>query len=216
MSENAPKTVPGGLVVFFEGIDGVGKTTQLQLAAESLRSEGWSVETTRAHGGTDIGEALREISLSDMERPVGTDLGISVAIHEALAAKVDILRQAGQVVLIDRGPFSMVAYQMYGDGLELERGWQAVEHDLSIFSPELNIVYTAAISVAEERMHKRSGKKANYWESKPAGFFDVAQQGYMDAAERFGGTVIDAEQSIDAVHSQTMEAIRSALESKNK
>lgn len=215
MSEGAPKTVPGGLVVFFEGIDGVGKSTQLEMAAKSLRGDGWAVETTRAHGGTDIGEALREVSLSDMERPVGTDFGISVAIHEALAVKVDEWRRLERIVLIDRGPFSMVAYQMYGDGLELERGWQAVEHDLGLFSPELNLVYTAALSVAADRMHQRSGEKANYWESKPAGFFDLAQQGYMDAAERFGATVIDAERSIDAVHDETMAAIQTALKHKH-
>lgn len=208
------KQVPGGLVVFFEGIDGVGKTTQLELAAESLRSDGWAVETTRGHGGTEFGELLRAASLSDAPRPVSSDFYLSRAIHEALLPEVDKLRDEGTIVLIDRGPLSMAGYQMYGDGLDFEAGWSAITSELKAFSPELNIVYTAAVSVAKQRALKRSGDKADYFESKPEGFFDAAQQGYMDAAERFGGMIIDAEQSIEAVHAQTMDVITDTLTAK--
>jgi dTMP kinase len=213
MSEQ-DKTLPNGLVVFFEGIDGVGKTTQLELAAEELRTEGWSVQTTRGHGGTEIGEALREVSLSKTPRPTETDLHISLAIHRALAYKVDEFRSAGQIILIDRGPLSIAGYQMYGDGLDHALGWEALAQDLKLFSPELNILYTAAVSVARDRILQRSGAKADYFESKPSGYFDAAQQGYMDAAERFGARIIEAEQPLHVVHDQTMSAILDAISQK--
>ncbi|HET7060021.1 MAG TPA: dTMP kinase [Candidatus Saccharimonadales bacterium] len=208
------KQIPGGMVIFFEGIDGVGKTTQLELAAKALQAEGWAVETTRSHGGTEIGEALREVSLSSAARPVETDFHISLAIHEALAVKVDGCREENRIILIDRGPISMAAYQMYGDGFDMKQGWSAVERDLAIFSPELNIIYTATTSIALDRARKRSGAKANYFESKPPGFFDAAQQGFMDSAERFGATIIDAEQPIGQVHAQTMKAIQAVVAKK--
>ncbi len=217
MSETATKTVPGGLVVFFEGIDGVGKTTQLEMAAENLRAEGWVVETTRGHGGTDFGEKLREASLSDIPRPVTSDFFLSRAVHSALIPKVDNYRDEGRIVLIDRGPLSIAGYQMYGDGLDFDLGWQAITEELEAFSPEINLVYTAAVSVAQKRALNRSnGKKQDFFESKPGGYFDAAQQGYMDAAERFGATVIDAEQPIKEVYGQTMQAIQAALEQKTK
>ncbi len=207
------KQVPGGLVVFFEGIDGVGKTTQLELAAESLRADGWSVETTRGHGGSEFGELLRQASLSDALRPVPSDFYLSRSIHEALLPSVDEHRKQGDIILIDRGPLSIAGYQMYGDGLDHELGWSAIKTELEDFSPELNIVYTAAVSVAQSRALVRSkGKKQDYFESKPAGFFDMAQQGYMDAAEKFGAAIIDAEQSIEQVHAETMGAIHMALD----
>ncbi|HVV26059.1 MAG TPA: dTMP kinase [Candidatus Saccharimonadales bacterium] len=210
----ARQTLAGGLVVFFEGIDGVGKTTQLEMAAEDLRGEGWAVETTRAHGGTDIGEALRQVSLSDTPRPVESDMYISLAIHAALVQKIAEYRQQGRIVLIDRGPLSMAAYQMYGDGFDREQGWEYVARELELFAPELNIVYTAAVTVAMERARQRSKAKSDYFESKPEGYFDAARQGYLDAAARFGATVLDAEQSIQQVHAQTMEAIQAALAAK--
>jgi dTMP kinase len=211
MSETLSRTVPGGLVVFFEGIDGVGKTTQLGLAYESLSADGWSLATTRAHGGTDIGEALRDVSLSDIPRPVETDFHISLAIHEALARKIDEYCEKGRIVLVDRGPLSIAAYQIYGDGMDRDTGWEAIEHDLNIFGPETNIIYTAAVSVALDRARKLSRSRVDYFESKPNEYFDLAQQGYMDAAERFGATVIDAELPIDSVHLQTMSVIQNAI-----
>lgn len=209
------KTVPGGLVVFFEGIDGVGKTTQLELVAKELRNEGWGVQTARGHGGTPIGEKLREVSLSDTPRPVETDLYMSLGMHKALAYEVDTFRARGQIVLIDRGPLSIAGYQMYGDGLDFELGWKALAEDLGSFLPELNILYTAAVPVARQRILQRADtKKSDYFESRPNGFFDAVQQGYMEAASRFETTIIDAEQPLDDVHGQTMATITKVINNK--
>jgi thymidylate kinase len=158
---------------------------------------------------------LREVSLSDTPRPVETDLHISLGIHKALAHKVDTLRTKGQIVLIDRGPLSIAGCQMYGDGLDLELGWKALAKDLGSFWPELNILYTVAVSVARQRILQRADtKKSDYFESRPSGFFDAVQQGYVEAALRFETTIINAEQPLDDVHGQTMMAITKAISNK--
>ena len=71
------KTMEGGLVVAFEGPDGVGKSTQLALASEELVENGWAVHATRNLGGTPIGEDLRKVMLSEHERPAETDFHLS-------------------------------------------------------------------------------------------------------------------------------------------
>src|SRR4051794_4239442 len=97
------KTIDGGLVIIFEGIDGVGKTTQLNLVREELEAEGWAVYGTRNLGGTPIGEELRKTLLSSLERPETTNVYISAAIQEALVAAINGQREAGKIILLDRG-----------------------------------------------------------------------------------------------------------------
>ncbi len=207
------KTVPGGLLVFFEGIDGVGKTTQLKLAAEALQAVGWDVQTTRVNGGTPIGEALREVWLSALDRPPETDLHIALAMHAALFGQVAAGRAAGKIILVDRGPLSIAGYQMYGDGLDDKLGWTGIKSSMERFAPELVIMYTAGLDTALARARQKPGA-ADYFESKPAGFFEKVQAGYTEAARRYPVLEIKADASIAAVQEQTMNAIQAAINSK--
>ena len=204
------KQVPGGLVVFFEGLDGVGKTTQLELAVENLRSDDWLVQTTRGHGGTPFGEALRKVSLESIDRQPDTNLYLSMAIHNELGHQVRQWREDGAITLIDRGPLSMAAYQIFGDGCDPEAGWREVAIDIERFDSELLILYTAAIDVARQRSKDRGGK-ADYFERKPRSYFERIEAGYQESGERFGALAIDAEASIEQVNARTMGAIHSAL-----
>lgn len=209
MSE-ALKQVPGGLVVFFEGIDGVGKTTQLELAAESLRSDGWQVQTTRGHGGTPFGEELRKVSLMPIERVPDTNLFLSMAIHNELSEQVKKWRQTGTITLIDRGPLSMAAYQIYGDGCDPQLGWREVTFDIARFQPELMILYTAKLDIALERAWNRGGK-VDYFETKPKSYFKRVEAGFNESSERFDVRTIDAGRPINNVQTETLAAIKEAL-----
>jgi dTMP kinase len=206
------KRIPGGLVIIFEGIDGVGKTTQLQMAATTLQTDGWLIHATRSHGGTPIGEQLREVSLGGLHRPPATDLYISRAIHEALREELADHRRNGEIILIDRGPLSLAAYQIYGDSVDPEIGWREVETDIACFSAELIITYTASVNIALERAKHRSKGKADYFESKPAHYFEKVHQGFLETSERFQATIIDAEDTLENVHNATMVAIRAAID----
>jgi dTMP kinase len=210
-----PQPVPGGLLVIFEGLDGVGKSTQLRLAEETLLDKGWPVHHTRALGGTPIGEELRRVILSPAERPAGTDLYISVAIQEALVKATQAERKDGNIILMDRGPLSMAAYELHGEELGEAEGWHYVEAGMKQFNPELTILYDADVNTALARAKKQAGK-ADYFESKPLSFFERVAEGYQMAAKRYEAAVvsIDAEQPIEAVHEATMAAIQQALAKK--
>jgi dTMP kinase len=210
-----PFTLDNGLVVVFEGIDGVGKTTQLDLARTTLQNEGWPLYATRNLGGTPIGEELRKVIKSPLERPSATNLYISVAIQEALLEVIEAERRNGKLILIDRGPLSLAAYEIYGGQLDEAIGWPHVESGMERLKPELTIIYNADIDVALQRARTKS-EKADYFENKPRDFFERVAGGYQAAAKKYASTtlVIDANQSVEAVQAQTIQAIRQALDKK--
>lgn len=191
----------------FDGPDGVGKTTQVALAAKTLRSDGYRVQTTRVSGGTPIGEALRDVSLSALDRPVMTDLYIILAQNHALSEQIKSWREAGDVILVDRGPLSIIAYEVYGGGLDKKRGIAAADEAVALFSPDLMVLYSAPYEVLRKRTKHLSTKKADYFESKPASYFANVAKGYKAAAGRYPVSVIDASGSIAAVNKKTMTLI---------
>jgi dTMP kinase len=195
----------------FEGIDGVGKTTQLDLASEVLKAAGWPVMTTRNLGGTPIGEALRKVIKSPLERPPMTDFYTSLAIQEPLLDIIDTARKEGKIVLMDRGPLSLAAYQIFGTGIDEPLGWQHVEAGMSRLKPEAVILYDTDTETALERRRKNPGK-ADYFESKSSDYFQKVAHGYQAAARRYPVvTTIDATQPIPAIHEETIAVISRLL-----
>jgi len=203
-----------GLIVYFDGPDGVGKTEQLKLAAEALRIKSLDVCETRSVGGTPIGELLRQASLSDNQRPVGTDLHIALACQHALAVDVLERRQNGQIVLIDRSPLSIIAYQVAGDGLDPDRGYAAADELLGLVEPDLIIVYTAGPATLEERRHRRNHQAGfDYFENKASDYHQKTAEGFVAAASHFGASVLDAEAAADKIQAETMALIEAKLRS---
>ena len=208
------KHILGGLLVMFEGIDGVGKTTQLELVEKTLTDLRWDVVTSRSPGGTPIGEALRSVMLDTMARPPKTDLYISVAIQEALIEALSEKRAKNSVILLDRGPLSLAPYQIYGSGIEEALGWHYVDDGMNRLRPDLTIIYECDPKIAIERARQHS-QKADYFESKPISYFERVADGYREAAKRYDAVTIDASQAIEAIHDETMHHITELLEQKS-
>ncbi len=110
-----------GKFIVFEGIDGSGKTTQLNLLAEDLRRRGFTVLDTREPGGTRVGEAIREILLN----PAYSELAprAEALLYAAARAQhvVQVILPAlnkGEIVLCDRFIDSSLTYQGFGRVLE--------------------------------------------------------------------------------------------------
>jgi dTMP kinase len=200
-----------GKIIMWDSGDGTGKTTNIRLVREKLHTAGHDVFVTRAHGGTPIGEKLRDISLSKkLARTARTDLFISMAIHSELQPKIRHFSEAGSLVLMDRGSLSMWAYQVYGDGMSVEEAAPYIDKDLADFDPDLIICYKAGLQTMRQRMKADEGK-SDYFEKKGDSYFQRVIQGYDFAAERYGAVVIDAEAPLSKVHAQTMDAINQIL-----
>lgn len=204
----APRPLPKGLLVMFEGLDGSGKTTQLTLARQELEAAGWPVLATRNLGGTPIGESLRTVMLSPADRPPMTDLFMSLAIQEALLEEIHAAREAGKIILLDRGPLSLAAYQLYGRGIG-DSAWHYVEDGMSRFAPEAILLYETDIATALGRA--RHVGTADYFESKPDSYFEKVAAGYQAIKPHFSVTALDASQSIEDLHHQTMDCINTHL-----
>ncbi|MBC7708115.1 dTMP kinase [Polaromonas sp.] len=209
---NTLRTFNNGLLIFFEGMDGTGKTTQLQCAADALTAQGWMVRTARSHGGSPFGEALRKVSLAAIRRPALSDMHVSLAMHAALLEEVMLWRQEGAIILVDRGPLSIVAYQCYADGADPKLVWPAVKADLAQFKPDATIIYDASVATAMERARHKSHGGSDYFESKGVSYFERVKAGFLAAAERFDCVVISSEAAdIDQVAARTQATIHDVL-----
>ena len=117
-----------GKIIIIDGPDGVGKSTQIKLTKDWLESEGHSVFATRASGGTGIGKLLRKASLSDNPRTPEVDVYISLAMHTSVGAEINKQKKSGQIVLVDRSPLAIVAYNTFGSNLDNKRfGFESFE-----------------------------------------------------------------------------------------
>jgi dTMP kinase len=113
----------GGKLIVFEGVEGCGKTSQMQLCSEWLESLGVSVVVTREPGGTELGLHLRRLLLEKAEdKPVGevTELLLYAAdrsqhVEQELKPNLAV----GKYILCDRYTDSTIAYQGYGRGLNM-------------------------------------------------------------------------------------------------
>jgi len=199
--------LPGRLIIF-DGIDGTGKTTQIELAQKELSNSQSGVISIRYLGSTPIGEALREVYLSRLERPPATSVYISAAIQAALIKRIEQEKSEGKLILMDRGPLSLAAYQIHGDNMD-KSFYAYVEGGMRLLSPDLIILYDLDVKTA---LNRKQGHKKDYFESKPPDYFNRVRQTYLDEAKRYSNIAqIDASNVIDIVHEKTMQAISKVL-----
>lgn len=215
--DSTKKTVGGGVLIVFDGIDGSGKTSQLELVKQSLESAGWLVKTTRNLGGTPIGERLRDIIKSDLERTGMANLHISLAIQEALLPEIDKMRSNGAVILMDRGPLSLAAYEMYGAELDETLVWPYVEDAMAKFHPELTLLYEIEVDTALGRARQKD-TKGDYFESKRNEYHQNVAHGYAESAKMLGQyriVMIDANRTIAEIQSETQAQVDELLARKS-
>src|SRR5207244_1881537 len=119
-----PFDMPQGRFITFEGTEGAGKTTQIELLTERLRERGHIVRAVREPGGTPVGEEIRH-TLKHSAQSQGMAPETELLLMNASRAQLvrEVIRPAmaaGEIVLCDRFYDSTVAYQGYGRGLDLK------------------------------------------------------------------------------------------------
>jgi dTMP kinase len=208
-----------GKFITFEGLDGCGKSTQLENLAVSLRRQGIDVVTTREPGGTAIGERIRAVLLDS--RTAGLDSHAEMALMFASRAQLlaEVIRpalEAGKWVLCDRFTDSTEAYQ--GGGRQL--GSQVVlelHRDIcGDFWPDLTILMDSDVASSVTRARRRNKDAEhdeNRFEKENRAFFTRVRDGFLAIAEREPQRVvkIDARPAIDAVHAEILRVVKERL-----
>ena len=182
-----------GLFISFEGIDGVGKSTQVRLLADYLAEQGRQVFCTREPGGTELGDEIRALLLHGKGHVDARAEALLYAADRAqhVALEIEPNLATGADVITDRYLDSSVAYQ--GAGREL--GYDEVRA-LSMFAvkgllPKLTVLLDLEASAAAARL---AGTELDRLESEKLEFFEAVRQGFLTlaAAEPERWLILDA------------------------
>jgi dTMP kinase len=212
-----------GKFITFEGLDGVGKSTQLENLAKCLRRHGLDVITTREPGGTDVGEKLRTVLLSSRTSGL-SPLAELALMFAGRAQHVDeqILPalERGQWVLCDRFTDSSEAYQ--GGGRELGSEvvlqlHQALCHGLQ---PDLTVLMLSDVTRAVARARRRNVEHSkqlqddeNRFEKESRAFYGRVLAAYMAIAKRSPQRVVavDAADPVEQVQQKIVRIVEERL-----
>ncbi|MFO1478138.1 MAG: dTMP kinase [Verrucomicrobiota bacterium] len=197
-----------GWFITFEGGEGVGKSTQIQLLAERLRGLGRRVCVLREPGGTPIGEEIRHtLKHSDANHamtPEAELLLMNASRAQLVRERIRPALAAGEIVLCDRFYDSTLAYQGYGRELDLKRVRQAIDIAVDGTHPDLTLLLVVPAEVAGQRMEQRRGAAPavrDRLEESGREFFRRVDAGYraLAAAEPGRFRIVEASGDVTVV-----------------
>jgi dTMP kinase len=197
-----------------EGIEGVGKSTQVARLSEGLNERGIAHAVTREPGGTPLAERIREIVLDNARgeiMPPTAELLLMFAARAVhLSNFVEPNLRAGRWVVCDRFIDATYAYQGGGRRLNVEHIRRLETMVVGARRPDLTVLLDAPVEQALERARQRNaGGAADRFESERAEFFERVRDAYRAraAAEPNRIAVVDASQSVDRVALQILELL---------
>ena len=199
-----------GKFITLEGIEGVGKTSNLNFIRELLEEAGQDCVVTREPGGTSLGEALRELLLGHRDDNMSPDaelLLMFAARAEHLARVIRPALDAGKTVLCDRFTEATYAYQGGGRQLDISKisdleNW--VQGDLR---PDLTVILDAPVEVGRARAGKRS--EPDRIEKEKDDFFERVRQAYIALAKQHPERIclVNAEPPLEDVQQQIRDKL---------
>jgi dTMP kinase len=224
-----------GIFITFEGTEGGGKSTQIQILAERLRELGRLVRVLREPGGTPVGEEIRHtLKHSEANRAMTAEAELLLMNASRAQLVREVIRPAlssGEIVLCDRFYDSSTAYQGYGRKLDLTRVKSVIDFAVGDTRPDLTLLLDVPVEVSEARRLSRqrsllevppgagnvAGKTKlpfneplrDRMEEADRAFFERVQQGFhaIAAAEPARVRSIDATRSIEETAAEIWKAV---------
>ena len=202
-----------GTFITFEGIDGSGKSTQLRLLANFLKSNGCDVLLTREPGGTPVGNRLRAALLDAQEEvdPL-TELLVFAADRSQHVRRV--LRpalQAGQLVFSDRYADATAAYQGAGRGFSPELIAEIIGLATEGLKPDLTLLFDLPVADSNTRTQRRANGKqqGDRLDAETAEFHTRVREAYLGLAraEPERVKVVETNQPVEKTHERVKEIV---------
>jgi dTMP kinase len=187
-------------LITFEGIEGVGKSTQINLLLEWLTAKGFSTKLLREPGSTDFGEKIRNLLLSkESNISAHTELLLMFAARSEMISE-HLIDSTCDFILCDRFYHASIAYQGYGRKLSLDLIDRLIE-GINCPTPDLTIIYDLDVKIGFER---KANDVIDRIESSGIEFFENVRNGYKQLSNiRAEVEILDASQSVDLIFQQT-------------
>jgi dTMP kinase len=211
-----------GFFITLEGIDGCGKSTQLDMLAESLKQRGFDVFATRQPGGTVIGQDIRALMIKEHNKlaPLAEVLLMMADRAQHVTESIKPNLDAGRIVISDRYIDSSVAFQGYGRGLAIEMVEELNTLATGGLTPDLTLLFDLEPETARRRLDNRIEKQVG--DDSPMKGFDEekeefharVRQGYFDIAEKYSDRfrVIAANRTIAEIQENVLTLVLKSLQ----
>ena len=201
------------MFITFEGIEGSGKSTQIELLRSSLKEEGNTVEILREPGTTQLGEKIRDIFLEKTNEKVDpiTEAFLLYASRKHLDQNFlqEHLKNKS-IVIADRYSDATIAYQCFGKGLS-EDFVQYIHEKSDLLSPDLTFYLDITAEASKARINDR---ELDRMESESLEFFNKVRAGYLEIAKLNADRVIvlDAELSVKDLQDKIFKEVKNRLD----
>ena len=171
-----------GRFITFEGIDGAGKSTQIDVIEATLKTRGLEVIRTREPGGTPLGEVIRKELLSVSMDPATETLLFFASRAEHIAQVIRPALERGAWVLSDRFTDATYAYQVGGRGFPAEKVEELERWTHGDLQPDRTVLFDIEPSVAAKRVAQ--ARNLDRFEKENLDFFTRVRNAYLTRAEQ--------------------------------
>jgi len=194
-----------GKFITIDGVEGAGKSTQIDLICSYLHQKGIEVVRTREPGGTAVGEKLRSVLLDVENQEMHSDTELLLMFssrNELIQNKIIPALNEGFWVVSDRFTDASFAYQGGGRMLNLDRIDKLADWVLGDFKPDLTLLLDVSVEVGMERIESRAAKDRIELEERA--FFERVRSVFVSRSEAFPDRIklIDANDSVEGIQSK--------------
>jgi dTMP kinase len=200
------------MFIVLDGIDGAGKSTQIDMLRRWLEQQGFRVTSLRDPGSTALGEAVREILLHREEIPISP----SAEMLLYMAARAQLVNEqirpalaADRIVISDRYLLANVVYQGCAGGVDLEHLWTVGEIATQGIQPDITILLDLPVATAMARI----GANPDRLEKRGEAFYQRVRNGFLSQLNRSSPktVVINAEKTLQEIHLQISKVVSECL-----
>ena len=194
-----------GKFITIDGVEGAGKSTQIDLICSYLHQKGIEVVRTREPGGTAVGEKIRSVLLDVENQEMHSDTELLLMFssrNELIQNKIIPALNEGFWVVSDRFTDASFAYQGGGRMLNLDRIDELADWVLGDFKPDLTLLLDVSVEVGMERIESRAAKDRIELEERA--FFERVRSVFVSRSEVFPDRIklIDANDSVEGIQSK--------------
>lgn len=204
------------MFITFEGSEGSGKSTQIQLLNRHLVDQGYPVLMTREPGGTRIGEQVREClhDLNNREMTAEAEVLLySASRVQLVTERIRPALENGYVVISDRYADSTIAYQGYGRLLDLDKLKVITAFATGGLTPDLTFYFDIDV---EQGLQRRStgGGEINRMDLQSVPFYERVRRGYLDLATKQPNrwVIVDANRDKESINMEICRIVDARLD----